>query len=51
MGDRITFAELTEVVAAAGGRLYAKGGEFRIARPNGPDLIIEVQTENKPSKK
>lgn len=51
MSDRITFAELTEVVAAAGGSLYAVGGEFRIARPNGPDLILEVQTENKPSKK
>ena len=51
MSDRITFAELTEVVAAAGGTLYAAGGEFRIARPNGPDLILEVQTENKPNKK
>ncbi len=51
MSDRITFSELSQVVAAAGGRLYAKGGEFRIARPNGSDLIIEAKTENKPSKK
>ena len=51
MSKRITFAELSQVVAAAGGRLYPKGGEFRIARDGKQDLILEVHSENKRRKK
>lgn len=43
--ERITFAELSQVVAAAGGTLAAVGGEFRVVKADGSDLVIEVQSE------
>lgn len=51
MCKRITFAELSQIVAAAGGNLSTKSGEFQVSRDGKPDLILEVYPENDRRKK
>ena len=51
MSKRITFAELSQIVAASGGKLSNKSGEYRVMRDGKRDLILEVHSEKEGRKK